>query len=464
MNALADETDRKQLRLLADTLASISRGADAASTLGVFVEHFGEIAGLRALLELSPTQAGGFRIEWARLFDRAGRPAAVPEGLVGSVLSGGVIVEAAGEAAEEPVWRNGLDSRDCAALSTVFDAPPGSGEAGCGVVVAPVFRRNEPPNRVVTVRDGRVPVNATHARLALSNANLLAQIVDRQVLLEEREQLNGALEAQLLRIGELQRGLLPVGTPRAPGYEFAVRYEPSAVASGDYYDWTTLPHGWMGVLIADVSGHGAAAATMMAALRTMVHTLGRTGELGEDPGAFAQLLNELVRDTLPEGMFVTAGFLGLEPNTGELTYSACGHPPALVVRAGGAVEPLHGLGAPPLGVLDDISAFAGEAGVVRSSLGPGDAVVLFTDGVTETFAPQGRRSGQHAAHRDGRGPRPMLGMNGLSAVLAAQAGASAEQIATGVFEHLASFSDRAPAADDRALVVIHRTAAGEQRR
>ena len=130
------------------------------------------------------------------------------------------------------------------------------------------------------------------------------------------------------------------------------------------------------MLVADVSGHGARAAVVMAMLRAWLEAL-RTLERGA-----AQMpvdINRLLCGMDGLGVFVTGFFVDLELETGVLSYINCGHPFARLVRANGSVEPLTGGHCLPLGVSEDLGVqHAGEA-----QLHSGDSLVIFTDGITE---------------------------------------------------------------------------------
>jgi serine phosphatase RsbU (regulator of sigma subunit) len=184
------------------------------------------------------------------------------------------------------------------------------------------------------------------------------------------------LDREFQLIGTIQRSLLPEPVPDIAGYERAVHYAPSARAGGDYYDFFGLSDGRFGVLVADASGHGAAAALVMAMMRESMHS---APDLLDAPERVLTARNARLRGSIPDGQFVTACYLVLDPPTGRMEYSLAGHEPPLLVRAGSRVgEALQSDGGPPLGLFDDARYQRGSV-----VLEHGDILFLYTDGLIE---------------------------------------------------------------------------------
>lgn len=179
----------------------------------------------------------------------------------------------------------------------------------------------------------------------------------------------------------LQRQLLPALAPELSGYEFAVLYRPCEAAGGDFYGFQKFADGGLGVLVADVSGHGLRAAVMMAALRSAMSAFRVFDRLRESA---PQDVNAVINDLAIPGIFITAFFVSLEPRSGRIFCGNCGHPPPLIVRADGRVQHLEGGGSPPMGIVERI-----EPPTIIGDLGYGDSLVLFTDGVTDARSPAG---------------------------------------------------------------------------
>jgi sigma-B regulation protein RsbU (phosphoserine phosphatase) len=132
--------------------------------------------------------------------------------------------------------------------------------------------------------------------------------------------------------------------------------------------------------VGDASGHGAQAAVLMAMMRVLLHT---TAEALTSPGAVLARLGHQIAQTIPDGRFATACYVVLDPASGRIDFSLAGHPPPLILRAtGGAPDELPLTGGPPLGLIVE-GQF--DAGV--ETLRPGDTLVLYTDGLTESASP-----------------------------------------------------------------------------
>ncbi|CAA9430861.1 MAG: Serine phosphatase RsbU, regulator of sigma subunit, partial [uncultured Phycisphaerae bacterium] len=196
---------------------------------------------------------------------------------------------------------------------------------------------------------------------------------------DDRPATSSAREPSAARNGELaaiQRLLLPP-LPAIAGWDFRSHYRPCEEAGGDLYGSQPLPSGRTGFLVADVSGHGVRAAVVMAMLRAWLGSnkvLDRAGR-GETPAN----INAMLLEVEGLGMFVTAVFVSLDPADGSFYYINCGHPSPRVRRADGRVVRLTDGRTIPLGVADDF----GLDGQGVDRLGPGDCLVLFTDGIPE---------------------------------------------------------------------------------
>jgi integral membrane sensor domain MASE1 len=211
----------------------------------------------------------------------------------------------------------------------------------------------------------------------------------------------------------LQRGLLPANLPEIPGIETAVQSRPAGegeLVSGDFYDWFETSHGarsW-DVMLGDIGGKGAAAARTTALAR---YTL-RADAVHEDrPSRILALLNGALRRQAPgETCTVAYGRLILRPDgRAELILSLAGHPLPLVVRNDGGVQQVGSAGNPLGAMADPLLSDH------RAILAPGDAVLLYTDGLTDAYAP---------GH--------VVTLEELTQALTSCAGRGAADIATGV--------------------------------
>jgi sigma-B regulation protein RsbU (phosphoserine phosphatase) len=200
---------------------------------------------------------------------------------------------------------------------------------------------------------------------------------------------------------------------------------------GDYFDWEPGPDG-LRLALADVSGKGAAAALLMAAVRALV----RSRWCEDDLALAASRISRAVYENVPESRYATAFLARLDPSSGRLLYVNAGHQPPLLVRAAGGVETLAS-GGFPLGLVDSASYEAAEA-----TLLPGDTLLIFSDGVSEA---------RNAAGGE-------LGVDRLIALARAGRSAEARTVALAIERTLDEFSGSAPVDDDRTLMVLKRTA------
>lgn len=195
---------------------------------------------------------------------------------------------------------------------------------------------------------------------------------------------NARLYTERSRIATaLQRGLLPPELPEVPGFRLASLYRPAGAESqvgGDFYDAFPIADGWI-VLVGDVAGHGAEAAALTALSR---HTLRTAGRLLGEPSAVAEQLNLALRE-LPQLSLVSlcCAALRIADGSARAEVLLAGHPTAFRVRG----EELAPAGAPsPLLGIDDDCRWR----TAPVSLEPGDLLVLYTDGVIDTFGESGR--------------------------------------------------------------------------
>jgi serine phosphatase RsbU (regulator of sigma subunit) len=238
----------------------------------------------------------------------------------------------------------------------------------------------------------------------------------------------------------LQSSLLPAELPLIPGLETAARFRATGEGNdvgGDFYDlFATGGRGWS-VVVGDVCGKGPDAAAVTALARYTVRAAAMTERL---PSRVLALLNEALLRHDAERRFCTVAYAYLEAleDGARLGFASGGHPLPLVLRANGEVEWLgaHGmlLGAVPDPALEDRSI----------ALGRGDAVVFYTDGVTEAGS-----------------PRNPLGEERLAEVVAGCAGMDADSIAGRVEGAALDVEDGAPR-DDIAVVVVRVTPGAPQ--
>jgi phosphoserine phosphatase RsbU/P len=188
----------------------------------------------------------------------------------------------------------------------------------------------------------------------------------------ERDAQLGVIQKELEVARRIQLSILPSAFPSSTSFRVAARYVPMTSVAGDFYDFLLGDDRQAGLLIADVSGHGVPAA-LIASMVKMAATSQR-GLVADPAGLLSGMNSTLLGNT--QHQFVTAAYVYLDSETGELRYSAAGHPPMLILRSGEvtAVE--------ENGLMLAAFSFATYLNAV-SSLEPGDRILLYTDGILE---------------------------------------------------------------------------------
>jgi PAS domain S-box-containing protein len=280
---------------------------------------------------------------------------------------------------------------------------------------------------VVPIRSAGQPLGA----IALVSGRHGRRFGEGDLELAEELGRRAAVTVELARIHEerghvaetLQRSLLPPETPAIPGLDVATRYRPAVHdIAGDFYDLFPIGDGEWAVMIGDVCGKGASAASLTTAARYSVHAAAIEHR---EPVSIVSVLNEaLLRQDL-DGRFCTLLFATLRPERGgaALTLATGGHPPGVVLREDGSVELTQARGT-LVGVVPDPTI-----GQDDIRLGEGDALILYTDGLT-----------------DGG----MIDVEMVASELKRHAGKTSEEIAAAVESLLPSGEPR----DDLAILVL----------
>lgn len=206
-----------------------------------------------------------------------------------------------------------------------------------------------------------------HVAVAVHNARRF------QAEREEREIMSR--EAQEARA--MQQSLLPKSSPYLPGFVISGVTLPASAVGGDWYDFISFPDGRLGVVLADVSGKGTAAALLMSATRGMLRSL---AEACCTPSEVLTKLNELLVQDFPAGRFVTLVYAVLDPTTRVVTFANAGHLHPLFVENGRErfVDTEFGL---PLGLS------CGNYSESTIALSPGSRLVFYSDGISEAVNP-----------------------------------------------------------------------------
>ena len=293
---------------------------------------------------------------------------------------------------------------------------------------------------------------ASQAAVALQNRRLRQR--ETQLMRYKRD----------LEIGRtIQRSFLPDTLPQPPGWETAARFYPAREVAGDFYDVFAAPGGRIALVIADVCDKGVVAAMFMALLRSLLRAYvqqyyfnssesgvrsaeslnaanpnpdSRTPDL--DTGALLdaiRLTNAYIGSNHADTHIFATLFVGiLDPQSGQLIYANCGHPPPLLCRVDGSEERLMPTG-PAVGLLADA-----QFRVEQAVLDAGDLLFAYTDGVTEARNPQGE----------------MFGEARLAAEREAHAGEAAESLLAAIETAVRDFMAGGEPADDITMLAVKR--------
>ena len=274
------------------------------------------------------------------------------------------------------------------------------------------------------------PISEDDVRLVAQIGRFAAMKLETTRLREDAIQKR-ILDEELKTASVIQRRLLPPPPTGIAGFTFASANHPCRSVSGDYYDFVERPDGRIYFAIADVSGKGVTAGLMMAGLQASFRIFCKTDP---SPAELLAQLNSALKENLPQSKFVTL-FLGrLDTSTGVIEYANAGHTPPVVLRDAGVDE------------LTETDLLLGVVSRVdyknrTLQLLPGDALVLFTDGLSE------------AENLDGED----LIAAKFASRLAPLHGADADDITRKIDEVVQHHIGEAPLADDVTVVVVSRS-------
>jgi len=260
---------------------------------------------------------------------------------------------------------------------------------------------------------------ANQTAFAIGNAKLHNELMRRQ-----------RVERDLDLARQVQESFLPGEPPTVEGFELVAKYRAALEVGGDFYDFIAIPNGQMGIGLGDVAGKGVPAALMMARMSSEMRSFAVSDA---DAGVVLTRLNAKLAETSPEGAFVTAIFIMLDPKTKTLTISNAAHClPVLRKGSNGEVLEVDEGGGFPLGAMDDTVY---ETGAIR--LESGDVLVIFSDGIIEAMN----------ANKD------LYGTERLLKTIARPA-ANAEEIMANVLDDVGEFVGDTPQSDDLTMVCI----------
>jgi len=231
---------------------------------------------------------------------------------------------------------------------------------------------------------------------------------------------------------EIHRGLMPASLVEVPGLDIAYFWEACETVGGDYLDLIPATDGHLHVVVGDVTGHGFGPSLLMsstrAALRALMHNprppnLSVLGDLNEF----------LIANVIQAGFFVTMFIARIDPRSSTFYYSNAGHNAALIFDGAGTIHAQLEASALPLGI-DEKTNYE----QLRATLGPGQTLVVYTDGIP-----------------DARSPRDeMFGMERFTEAIRSQANHSSKLIVQSIRDALKNHMGETPLADDQTLIVL----------
>jgi serine phosphatase RsbU (regulator of sigma subunit)/catechol 2,3-dioxygenase-like lactoylglutathione lyase family enzyme len=231
-----------------------------------------------------------------------------------------------------------------------------------------------------------------------------------RALEEERRAQAARLEAERQAAREMaiakqvQTRLFPQRQPLIPTLAYAGICQPARTVGGDYYDFLDLGSRRLGLVLADIAGKGIGAALLMANLQAALRSQCATA--WEQPERFLRSVNQLLYENTAEGDYATLFFAEYDDDTRKLRYTNCGHPPALLLRGEDHLERLRAT-CTVVGLFENW-----ECRMEECELAPGDAVLLYSDGVTEALNGEGEEFGEQrllaAARQHGQRSLPEL--------------------------------------------------------
>jgi len=266
-------------------------------------------------------------------------------------------------------------------------------------------------------------------RLFAIIASQSAQVIENARLYEEEKRLR-KFEHELQMAREIQEALLPKTIPETTRLDIASYFNPATQVGGDYFDYFQLEENQIGMVMADVSGHGTSAALVMTMVKGIMHAITHNFQ---SPDSALSELNKIVNEIGPREKFVTMAFLVFDLKKNELRFSNAGHNPLLYYQKKEKRCDMIELRGPALG-LSKLSVYQDKS----LQLNSGDVVLIYTDGLTEAFNKKGEMF-EESRLRD--------------AVTAAASKKSAEVIEQ-VKSAILKFTDGAQQSDDMAMIAV----------
>lgn len=311
------------------------------------------------------------------------------------------------------------------------------GSSTRSLICAPLITRGDRRLGVIQLdrTSAGAPFQPDDLSLLTTLALQIAVVVDHAALHADLI-LQEVFRKELAVARDIQQGFLPTNFAAGPngGYELFASITPAREVSGDLYDFFNLPDGRLALFVGDVSGKGMPAALFMIAVRTLARHL---APLGAPPAETLTKLNAALAADNPASMFVTLIYAIYNPTTGEMTLTSGGHPAPLLLRSDGGVSEI----ALPPGQLLGYSIGKLNLQDTRLQLATGETLILYSDGFTEAFAPDGDT---------------MFDVKGLERVFRPCAAVPLRECAARAETAVQAFAGSRDVQDDQTLLLIRR--------
>lgn len=290
-----------------------------------------------------------------------------------------------------------------------------------GEVLGVLYLDSQEPGSIYYTNDELDLVTgiANQAAVAIVNARLHREAIERQ-----------RLEKELEIARDIQMNLLPREYPKVPGVEFAAMSLPARKVGGDYYDFIPLDRERIGLVIADVSGKGVAAAILITSIRASLRVEAMQAA-NEPVHHTVAAVNEWTCRDATNNMFATMVLAAYDPHSRELSFTNAGHCFPMLFHADGTMQVLD-VGGCFLGIMDFIE-YESSSVTVR----PGDVLIMYSDGVTDT----------HDSNRQ------LFGQERLEEVVRRNLDASPADLRDEIYEATIEFRGREEQFDDLTIIV-----------
>ena len=409
----------EQLKLINDIHQALGQSITLSRLLDLIID--------RVFAHLQPEEATVFLMkEDGSLYPAATRS---PKG-GGYLFSQNLIHEVAEKGMAALVYDAESDDRFSSASSII----------GVGIrslVAAPLMDADQSLGMIVLSSKATVRQFTEDDLALLVSLASIASLRIRNIALSEEAGKRRRLEEELSLARRIQVALLPNKLPPIPGYELYADNQPSRGVSGDFFQITQRSEEWV-FLMADVSGKGMSASLLTASLEALA---AGPIEDGFPPEQICDRLSQMIYRRTPPERYATMFLSVLRPEDGRLTYANAGHNPPLLIRESGEIELLPRTGL-PIGLLSESTYESRQA-----MLGPGDLLVLYTDGITEANDPEGAEYGLKQFQKICRENRTI----------------DVVDLGHLIDESLEEFAKGVPFPDDRSLILIRRNRSGGER-